>query len=170
MEVIVYNVAFHGGTEVVSVPEIRKGLRNLDFGVGFYATHSREQAVRWAERQRRIRNAAAAVVSRYDVTGLSTSGLAIRSYETPSEDWLDSVVACRRGDDVFAGFDVVTGPVADDNVYATIRLYETGVYTREETIRRLQTEKLFNQIAFKSAAALAYCRFISSEKWEGGPL
>ena len=59
--------------------------------------------------------------------------------------------------------DLVPAVVADDNVYETIRLYESGVYTRDEALRRLRTERLFNQLTFKTEKALSYCRFVSSE-------
>lgn len=163
METVVYTVAFHGGTEVVEKPEIRKSPRNLDFGIGFYTTQSREQAARWAERQRKVRGLPVSIVNKYDISGLWSAELACKTFEGATEEWLDAVIACRKGTDVFAPYDVVVGPVADDNVYETIRLYESGVYTREETIRRLKTERLFNQLTFKSDKALAFCRFVSSE-------
>lgn len=170
METIIYTIVFHGGTEVVTTPEIRISRKNCDFGPGFYATHSREQAERWAERQRKIRMLPEAVVNKYDITGLWESGVKVKIFEAPTEEWLDSVVACRKGEDAFAGHDVVLGPVADDNVYETIRLYEAGVFTREETIRRLKTEKLFNQIVFKTEAAVKFCRFVGSETCTEGEL
>lgn len=168
MDTVVYTVAFHGGTDVVDKPEIRKSPRNLDFGIGFYTTQSREQAARWAERQRRVRGLSVAIVNKYDIGALWSAGVSCKTFEGATEEWLDAVVACRRGRDVFAGYDVVVGPVADDNVYETIRLFESGVYTRDETIRRLKTERLFNQMTFKTEKALAFCRFVSAEPVEGG--
>ena len=35
---------YHGSLEVVSNPEIRQPNRSLDYGIGFYATTSYEQA------------------------------------------------------------------------------------------------------------------------------
>lgn len=170
MESIVYTIVFHGGTDVVSAPRILVSPKKCDFGLGFYATHSREQALRWAERQRKIRMLSEAIVNKYDISGLWESGLAIKTFKSPDGDWLDSVVNCRKGVDVFSGFDVVVGPVADDNVYETIRLFEAGVFTREETIGRLKTEKLFNQIVFKTESSLAFCHFVGSESFAGGVL
>lgn len=164
METVVYTVAFHGGTEIVERPEIGKGPRNLDFGAGFYTTQSREQAARWAERQRKVRGLTTAIVNKYDISGLWTAGLSCKVFSGATEEWLDSVIACRKGLDVFAEYDAVLGPVADDNVYETIRLYESGVYTREEALRRLKTERLFNQLTFKTANALVFCKFVSSEE------
>ena len=69
---------------------------------------------------------------------------------------------------MFAGYDVVIGPVANDNVYQTIRFFETGVYSKDEAMRRLLAERLFNQIVFKTAAALACCRYVSHKVVEEG--
>jgi hypothetical protein len=58
------------------------------------------------------------------------------------------------------------GPVANDNVYATIQLYETGLLSEEETIIRLKVEKIFNQILFHTEQALNYCTYMKHENRE----
>ena len=60
--------------------------------------------------------------------------------------------------------DIHIGPVADDNVYASIRLFETNVLNEEETIRRMKTETLHDQIAFHTEKALAYCSFLEASE------
>ena len=160
--------AYHGGTEAVIAPEIRERLHAPDFGKGFYTTASEEQAIRWAKRVRLVRKATEAVVTVYDVSALETNALAAKTFDGVSEEWFDAVIACRQGTDVFAGYDVVIGPVANDNVYQTIRFFETGVYSKDEAMRRLLAERLFNQIVFKTAAALACCRYVSHKVVEGG--
>lgn len=42
-------ILYHGSTEIVENPEIRKSDVYLDFGTGFYTTTSFEQAKRWAK-------------------------------------------------------------------------------------------------------------------------
>lgn len=44
---------YHGSLERVVVPEIRKPNRRLDYGGGFYATTSFQQAERWVQRKMR---------------------------------------------------------------------------------------------------------------------
>jgi len=56
-------------------------------------------------------------------------------------------------------YDIVSGPVADDNVYLSIKLFETGVLNKEETLKRLKIRKLFNQILFHSEKSLKYCQY-----------
>ena len=56
------------------------------------------------------------------------------------------------------------GPVADDNVYRSIRLFETGVLDAEETIKRLKTEVLQDQWTFHTAKMLSFVKFIESKE------
>lgn len=165
-----FRIAYHGGTEAVVTPEIRKRLHAPDFGTGFYTTASEEQSARWAKRVRLVRKAKEAVVTVYDISLLDASGLKVKEFGGVSEEWFDSVISCRAGNDVFSGFDVVIGPVANDNVYQTIRFFETGVYSKEEAMRRLLAERLFNQIVFKTAESLRCLRYVSHDNvaMEGG--
>ncbi len=41
---------YHGSVVVVKEPLVSVGRRNLDFGLGFYVTGLKEQAVSWASR------------------------------------------------------------------------------------------------------------------------
>lgn len=59
-------------------------------------------------------------------------------------------------------FDVVKGPVANDTLYATLSLFESGILTKKETIARLKTHKLFDQISFHNQAALNKLVFTKS--------
>jgi hypothetical protein len=42
-------IIYHGSNVIVEKPRIIKSERMLDFGMGFYTTSNREQAVRWTE-------------------------------------------------------------------------------------------------------------------------
>ncbi len=55
--------------------------------------------------------------------------------------------------------DVVTGPVANDNTMPVLNLYFKGAYTEEEALRRLVSQRLKDQYAMKTEAALAVLRF-----------
>ena len=51
-------------------------------------------------------------------------------------------------------FIIVIGPVADDNLYQVLVNYENGVYDIDETIKRLKTYVLSNQISFHTLKSL----------------
>ena len=48
---------YHGATDVISSPICAFGRPKLDFGMGFYVTDIKEQAVRWAQSLADKRNA-----------------------------------------------------------------------------------------------------------------
>ena len=54
------------------------------------------------------------------------------------------------------------GPVANDQLYATIRLYEQGVVTASAAIEMLKAHLLFDQLAFHNQYAANELRFIRS--------
>ena len=72
----------------------------------------------------------------------------------------DNQVGNRRGETLFRAADMYIGPVADDNVYRSIRLFETGVLDAEETVKRLKTEILQDQWTFRTEKMLSFLTFI----------
>lgn len=60
-------------------------------------------------------------------------------------------------------YDIVKGPVANDRVYATLSLWEEGFLDEDETIRRLKTFKLVDQILFHTDKSLSYLHFQKAE-------
>ena len=59
-------------------------------------------------------------------------------------------------------YDIVIGPVVDDNLYQVLVNYENGVYDMEETIKRLKTYLLSNQISFHTLKSLEYVKYIET--------
>lgn len=161
-------IIYHGSNMVVEQPKILQGERMLDFGTGFYATSNKEQAVRWAERVAGRREPKDQILSIYDFDlEAAERNLTVIRFDEPNSEWLDFVCANRSGRESAEPYDIVFGPVADDKVYTVIQYYENGVYDKNEAIRRLKVEKLFNQILFHTDKSLAYCRFTGFEKLGG---
>ena len=79
-------------------------------------------------------------------------------------EWLQFVVRNRRGETPGNAFDMHIGPVADDNVYRSIRLFETGVLDADETVKRLKTEVLQDRWTFHTEKMLSFIHFISSKE------
>ena len=57
-------------------------------------------------------------------------------------------------------YELVMGPVANDQLYATIRLYEQGVITADAAIEMLKTHKLFNQLSFHTERVAVLLKFL----------
>ena len=155
---------YHGSTEIVKRPMERESQRFLDFGKAFYCTSSRQQAEKWAQiKQKREGDKAEAIVSEYefDENLLQSARFSSKIFDEANEAWLDFVMLNRTKQDVHH-YDIVMGAVANDTLYRTLSLYETGILTKQETIVRLKTNILFDQIAFCTQRAMDEVVFISA--------
>ena len=158
-------IIYHGSTVLVEKPEIRTGETFLDFGSGFYTTTSYEQAERWARIKMRREKKALGYVSIYEFDYESAKAEAdIRKFDVANMEWLLFVVSNRRGIPTSETTDLHIGPVADDNVYQSIRFFETGILNAEETVSRLKTEVLHDQWTFHTEKILSYCRYIAHKE------
>ena len=54
-------------------------------------------------------------------------------------------------------YDVVIGPVADDNTMETVQLYMANILTAEEAVERLRYNKVNNQVSFSYRKGIAIC-------------
>ncbi len=161
-------IIYHGSTVPVAKPEIRTGETFLDFGRGFYTTTFEYQAERWARIKMRREGKDIGYVSVYEFEyDAAQKESAIYRFSQADMEWLQFVVGNRRGmmdEQCLNEYDMHIGPVADDNVYRTIRLFETGVLEVEETLKRLKTEVLQDQWTFHTERALSFIKFIESKK------
>ena len=153
---------YHGSTVAVRKPSLRPGRQNADFGKGFYTTSHYEQAVRWAHIKQEREDAQRAVVSVYefDEMLLENTDLNIRRFNGADESWLYFVSDCRksRGHD----YDLVQGPVANDKVFTTVNLFESGVLSVEAAIMQLKAYKTYDQLSFHTDKTIQTLRFIES--------
>jgi hypothetical protein len=156
---------FHGSNVPVDAPRILVPARALDFGHGFYLTSDRRQAERWALLKARRSRRGAPVVSVFvfDAEAADTR-LATVAFEGPTMEWLDFVVANRRNAPLGAHYDLAMGPVANDTTLAVIDDYMDARYTAAEAITRLLPQRLADQFAFLTRAALDYLTVERSEE------
>lgn len=152
-------ILYHGSTTIIQKPEILEKQRLLDFGKGFYTTENKEQAERWAKiKQKREGKSSKAYVTVYKFDRSEKTMFSILEFTLANEEWLDFIVK-NRNEDYNHGYHLVTGPVANDTLYQTLNLYETGILTKAETIARLKVHRLFNQISFHTTQALEFLHF-----------
>jgi hypothetical protein len=146
----------------VRKPSLRTGRPNADFGKGFYTTSNPEQAERWAHIKQEREGAARAVVSVYefDESLLDNADLKIRKFNGADEAWLYFVADCRKSRR--HDFDLVQGPVANDKVFTTVNLFESGVLSAEAAILQLKAYKTYDQLSFHSERVIGSFRFVES--------
>lgn len=154
-------IVYHGSDVVVDKPILLKPKRTLDFGAGFYTTTNKKQAVNFANKVMLRNDSKTKVVSMYEIDiEEMIETLDVLKFDKPNAGWLNFVFENRQG--VYKGiqYDVVIGAVADDTIYRVFGLYEAGLLTREETLKRLKIRKLFNQVAFCTKKALEQLKYI----------
>ena len=147
-------ILYHGSNVEVKEPILLKVQRELDFGKGFYTTSDMEQAARWAWRTAKRRGESNAFVTVYEVNEDELKNIRLLSFDSPNVEWLNFVVKNRKGEYIAGDWDIISGPVADDQTAQVIDLYLEGAYDEEEAIRRFLTQRLKDQYAFKTKEAL----------------
>lgn len=139
-------MVYHGTCSDFDKIDLKKSHNRRDFGKGFYTTILRFQSKEWAyrlslrEKKNRyyvyefvFEEVAALQVKRFDTLNRSKGGL---QHE----------------------YDVVIGPVADDNTMETVQLYIANILTAKEAVERLRYCKVNNQVSFHTEKALEYLK------------
>ena len=157
---------YHGSLEIIKNPEIREPNRTLDFGTGFYLTSSVRQAEDWVKRRLGADIGHGYVNIYHFALSDARKSLKVRIFDSPSEEWLDFVMANRRTPGFTHDFDIVAGPVANDRVYTAFALYEGGTISKDVLIHELKTYRLVDQYLFHTDADLAHLRFITAHNTE----
>lgn len=156
-------IVYHGSNVIVDVPKRLPQNRYLDFGFGFYTTTNKTQAIGFAEKVYRRRGEGQKTVSVYEMDEKEAfADCSLLRFELPDEAWLDFVSANRSGAYTGPAYDLIYGPVANDDVYTTFNLYAAGVLTKEQTLEALKIKKLYNQLVLTTDKALRYLKFVGT--------
>jgi len=156
---------FHASNIEIKQPKIINRFKMLDFGTGFYTTSNKEQAEIFAHKvYGRRKKEGFPTVNAYEFNDKALE-LNTLIFDSPSEKWLDFVVYNRkfgRKED----YDLIIGPVANDDVFSVIALYESGNLTKNEAIERFKVKNLYNQYLFCTEKALSNLTFMESYRLE----
>ena len=148
---------YHGSNVEVAHPRILQNGFYKDFGYGFYCTKLFKQARRWAMTRK-----GDTVVSRYTYT--PNTELKVLSFSEMTEEWLDFIVDCRRG--IEHEYDIVEGPMADDQIWDYVDDFTRGLITREAFWVLVKFNHPTHQILFSNEKALETIVFEGSEQYD----
>lgn len=84
-------------------------------------------------------------------------GLKILSFPEMTDEWLDFVVTCRQG--VKHDYDIVEGPMADDQIWDYVEDFMDGSITREAFWVLVKFKHPTHQIVFCTQQALASLKY-----------
>lgn len=147
-------IIYHGSNTAVEKPRILINGHYKDFGYGFYCTNIEKQAKRWALTRR-----GASVVSHYQY--VKSKELKILEFPDMTEEWLQFVVDCRSGKE--HNFDIVEGPMADDQIWDYVEDYLNKKITKEAFWELVKFKYPTHQIVFCTERALETIHFEGSD-------
>jgi len=149
---------YHGSYTKIDEIDLTKGELNRDFGQGFYVTNIYEQAKFWAKRKgKKQKNNGIITEFTFLESAFTSDYLKSLRFKDYSEDWLDFVVKNRQNDSDknLHDYDIVEGPVANDDIATRITFYLEGGITKVEFIEELKFKHSdSHQIAFCTQKSL----------------
>ena len=142
---------YHGSYVKVDKIDLSKSKSNKDFGKGFYVTKFRNHAEEWAKIMGE-KYGTNGFVSEFDFfeNDFTKSICKIKYFDFYNEEWLDFVVKNRdkNSETPVHDYDIVIGPVANDKVQNTLRLYLKGKIAKEKFLKMLTHHEETHQICF----------------------
>ena len=159
-------IVFHGSYTAVNEIDLTKGRSNLDFGKGFYVTNIRSQAEYWAERTGRFHKTNG-IVSEFEFyeNAFKHFELKVLRFSNYTEQWLDFVVLNRDPLSPIPAhdYDIVEGPVANDDVNDRIDDYLAGLVPKAEFLKELSHHRPTHQICLCTARSLQMIKAIDKK-------
>lgn len=149
-------ILYHGSNVDIDSIDLSRSSVGKDFGCGFYLTASKEQAERMGRRRARLYGGEMVVSTfEFDEKAAREAGLNIKDFLSYSKEWADFVLANRKNDTrtQIHDFDIVHGPVANDDVGFQIRRLLAGLIT---------IETFLNELKFKEGVTYQY--FFATER------
>lgn len=149
-------ILYHGSNVDIESIDLSRSSVGKDFGCGFYLTASKEQAERMGRRRARLYGGEMVVSSfEFDEKAAREAGMNIKVFESYSKEWADFILANRKNDThtQIHDFDIVHGPIANDDVGYQIRRLLAGLIT---------IETFLNELKFKEGVTYQY--FFATER------
>lgn len=149
---------YHGSNVMIDEVDFAKCHPFKDFGCGFYLTDNLKHARNMAFR-RCMRTGGKECVTEFEFNLTSASqDLKVKVFDRPSEEWAEFVMKNRNEAESHPvhDYDIVIGPIADDSVVMSFRLFQEGYISISELVKRLEYRELSTQYFFHNAKARTY--------------
>lgn len=155
-------ILYHGSNVEVCDIDLSCSEVGKDFGVGFYLTASRQQAERMASRRVRLYGGEPVVsVFEFDEATALKDGLSQKDFQFYSKEWADFILANRANGSrtQIHSFDIVHGPIANDDVGFQIRRLLAGIITIDTFLEELKYKQgITYQFFFGTERSIKYLK------------
>ena len=159
-------ILYHGSNCVIDKIDLNKCKPFKDFGKGFYTTEIRDQAFRMAKRIVRMFGGIP-VMNEFilDENIFSDENIQLKHFTEPTIEWADFIINNRNrkfsdqsnvNSNHNNQYDVVIGPVANDDIILTLELYIDGRLSSNGLVEALRYKELSQQISFHTEKALSF--------------
>ena len=101
----------------------------------------------------------------YEYLFEENSVLNVKRFDALSEEWMEFIKENRSKGGLQHKYDVIIGPVADDNTMETVQLYIANILTASEAVERLRYNKVNNQVSFHTEKALQYLQLTRRDSY-----
>jgi len=149
---------YHGSYAKIDEINLSYCHKGRDFGRGFYVTKIRSQAEQWAVRKGKWRNTPGEVTEFWFHEELAKIyKLKILRFEGYTKEWLDFIVLNRgnTSDQQAHDYDIVEGPVADDEIATRVSDYVNGKIPQEQFLSELTHKTPTHQMCFCTQHSLS---------------
>ena len=150
-------ILYHGSNCEIEKIDFAMCKPYKDFGQSFYLTTLLTQAREMA-RKVADRFGGEPIVNAFEFDDSNLSTLNVKKFELPNREWAEFVMAnrSRSQEHPADNFDLIIGPVANDDIATLFRTFAMNVITIDELVQGLKSRKLNNQYAFRSEKAIAF--------------
>lgn len=152
-------ILYHGSNIEINHIDLSRCKPYKDFGQGFYATDIFEQAQQLAQKNaQRYGNEPVVNVYEFDENQLENPELKVKVFHQPNQEWAEFVMQNRTTSIAQPShdFDIVVGPVANDDISVLFRTYRLEIIDLPTLARALTYRKLTNQYLFHTPKSLSY--------------
>jgi hypothetical protein len=157
---------YHGSYTEINVIDLKKAKPYKDFGRAFYLTKFYEQAKFWADRLGKEHKSDGIITEfEFDEYAYEDENLKVLKFNEYNEPWLDFVVYNRSKRNPAHEYDIVEGPVADDDITQQIETYLEEKISKAEFLDELTFHKPTHQIAFCTLESLQMLEKINKNKF-----
>jgi len=148
---------YHGSDIRIDMIDLSKSKPGKDFGRGFYVTKLREQAEEMAKRIANWNYSHPVVTEfEFDEYSFEDERFKILHFDDYTEEWFDFIMLNRknRSKKQIHNYDIVEGPVANDDVAQRIYVYIRGQISKKDFLNELKFHKPTHQICLCTIEAL----------------
>ncbi len=150
-------ILYHGSDVLIECVDLKHSLMYKDFGPGFYVSDGLIQAKNFAkykaDKPSSKTHTPIVTAFEFDEKLLINGILHIKQFENYSSEWVDFIHAHRGKKDT--DYDLIIGPIANDDVRTKFAQYEMGEISKEELLESLKYKKVTFQYCFKTELSIA---------------